>query len=489
MPRRRFASATRLLAALTLLATLSGALAPPARAAGGQPSQISFFGMNTYFTGLERQAIDGDTGVEHLVKAGRAAGVGWAREELSWANIEPGRKGSWNWGYFDKRIGQMAGAGYGIIGMLLTTPEWARVPDCKARARGAATYEYWCPPANVRDYSDFVWTIVERYDGDGVMDAPGSPRIAAWQIWNEPSAPLTWPGTPAEYGHMLVEAYKAAKAADETATITLGGVYLFDGLGTDPTDGILFYNHMIAAVPESLETFDVLPIHPYMTSAAPDAPRIHASITLWGRILLAQSWLKQHQGHRGQRPLWISELGWATGRGGEGCPPNTVPDESLAATYLVRSYMIALALGVQHLSYFQLEDKFDGRDKQTCDDASAILDAAGTGYREKPAYAAYRTMTQQLAGATFLGFGKAHVYRYNPRDQNYVGLYHMRFRRADGMRVDVLWRTLGSQNVDLPLETRGGAQLITRDGEPTALAGRSARVMVGEQPVYVVQKP
>ncbi len=486
MEHRRLALFAR---TLILVLAMLFPMAIPAHAAPNQPAHISFFGMNTYITGLERIAIDGDKGVEHLIGAGRSAGVEWGREELSWANIEPGRKGGWNWGYFDKRMLQMANAGYGMTGMLLTTPEWARVPDCKARAKAANTYEYWCPPANVRDYADFVWTIIERYDGDGDSDAPGSPRIATWQIWNEPSAPLTWPGSPEEYGRMLVEAYKAGKAADPTATITLGGVYLFDGLGTDPTDGIPFYNHMIAAVPESQETFDALPIHPYMTNAAPDAPKIHASITLWGRILLAQRWLNDHQGRRGVRPLWISELGWATGPGRDGCPPNTVPDESLVATYMVRSHAIALALGVQNMSFFQLEDKFDGRDKQVCDDASALLGTAANGYREKPAFVAYRTMTQQLAGATFLGFGKAHVYRYNPRDQNYIGLYHLRFRRADGTRVDVLWRTLGSKAVDLALETRGGADVVSLDGGRQAIAGRSVRVDVGEQPVYVVQKP
>ena len=477
---------TPLLSLFTAL-ILCSMLIQPSQAAPKQPQQISFFGMNTYITGLERIAKDGDDGIAQLVGAGRTAGVAWAREELSWANIEPGYKASWNWPYFDKRINQLANAGYGIVGMLLTTPEWARVPNCKARAQAVGTYEYWCPPARVRDYADFVWTMVERYDGDGIMDAPGSPRIAVWQIWNEPSAPITWLGSPADYGHMLVEAYKAAKAADPSATVTLGGVYLFDGLGTDPTDGILFYNRVIAAVPEARETFDVLPIHPYMTAAAPDAPRIHATITMWGRILLAQSWLKQNQGRRGIRPLWISELGWST-CSAEGRPPHTVPDEGLAATYMVRAHGIALALGVQHFSYFQLEDKFDGREPQICDDASAILDTTRSGYREKPAFAAYRTMSSLLRNASFLGFGKAHSYRYNPRDQNYVGLYHLRFSQPDGTRIDLLWRTLGSQDVNLNLEGKTSADLISRDGERTALRGKSVQVAVGEAPLWLVQR-
>ncbi|HMO56607.1 MAG TPA: hypothetical protein PKC19_04565, partial [Roseiflexaceae bacterium] len=276
-----------------------------------QPEAISFFGMNTYITGQERYRNDGEAGVAELTRLGRQAGIAWAREEISWANLETHTKGGWNWRFMDNRVSQLADEGYGVIGMLLTTPKWARVGDCAARARRAATEEYWCPPVNPRDFADYVWTVIERYDGDGLFDAPGSPRIAAWQIWNEPSAALTWPGSPREYGEMLVAAYQAGKAADPTAVIALGGMYIFDGLGTDPTDAIPFLNAMVRDVPESLHTFDALAIHPYMTSAAPDAPGIHATITLWGRIQRAQRWLNEHPGIPGVRPLWISELGWS----------------------------------------------------------------------------------------------------------------------------------------------------------------------------------
>lgn len=474
---------------ITLLSLLIGpapALAEPQQ----QPSTIDFFGLNTYITGLERIANDGDDGIATLTARGRAAGAAWAREELSWANIEPGRKGNWNFDYMDRRIGQLADAGYGIVGMLLTTPEWARVRDCARRAAEARTETYWCPPASPRDFADFAWTIVERYDGDGFMDAPGSPRIAAWQIWNEPSAPLTWPGTPAEYGAMLVEAYKAMKAADNSAIVTLGGVYIFDGLGTDPTDGLPFYSHMIAAVPESLHTWDALPIHPYMTSAAPDAPGIHATITVWGRILTAQRWLQQHVGNNGVRPLWISELGWFTCRCGQvDCPPSSVRDESTAATYMVRAHAIALSLGVQHVSYFQLEDKFDGEWGHACEDAAAMLGTKAEGYREKPVFQAYRTMTEQLVGASFAGYGSAHRYRLNPNDQNYSGLYHLRFRAAGGAWVDVLWRTVGSQQVVLAREPRTQAEIISRDGERTQVSTPRITLTIGEEPVYVWQGP
>lgn len=470
---------------MLLVITVPAAAAPSV--APKPPPQVPFFGMNTYFTGNERAENDGEDGIAELLSRGRAGGIGWAREEISWANLERA-KGQWNWNWMDRRILQISKAGYGLTGMLLTTPTWARVPDCVQRAAAAKTEQYWCPPARPRDYSDFVWTVIERYDGDGFQDAPGSPRIAAWQIWNEPSAPLTWPGSPEEYGHILVEGYKAGKAADEQAIIALGGVYIFDGLGTDPTDGIPFYNRMIAAVPEAQLTFDALALHPFMTSAAPDALGIFSTITIWGRILNGQNWLKTHTRNGEIRPLWLSEIGWAACKSGvPSCPSSLTPSEQEPATYMVRSYAVALALGVQQVSYFQFEDKFDGTWGDPAGDAASILDTKEHDYRPKAAYFAYKTMVEQLTGARFLGFGAAHSYRYNPRDQNRNGLYHMRFALPDGARVDLLWRTAGVQEVTIPLELGHGGALITRDGERQALNGRSARITVGEAPVYMRQ--
>jgi hypothetical protein len=484
---RRYERIIALIGALLMLLVMVVPAAAESSAVPPPPPQVPFFGMNTYFSGYERSKNDGEDGISALVSRGRAAGAAWGREEMSWANLEPA-KGRWNWSWLDKRILQMAQAGYGVTGMLLTTPMWARVSDCKQRAAAAHTEEYWCLPANPRDYADFVWTIIERYDGDGFQDAPGSPRVAAWQIWNEPSARLTWPATPEEYGRMLVEAYKAGKAADNQAIIALGGVYIFDGLGTDPTDGILFYDRMIAAVPESQLTFDALAIHPFMTSAAPDALGIFSTITMWGRVLTAQGWLKAHTRKGEVRPLWLSEIGWAACKsGGPNCPSALTHSEQEPATFMVRAYAVALALGVQQVSYFQLEDKFDGKWGDPAGDAAAILDIKANGYRPKAAYFAYKTMAEQLTNARFLGFGAAHSYRYNPRDQNRNGTYHMRFALPGGARVDLLWRTAGEQNVTIPLDLGRDGALISRDGERKVLHGRSAQITVGEAPLYVRQ--
>ncbi len=72
----------------------------------------------------------------------------------------------------------------------------------------------------------FVRATVERYDGDGINDAPGSPVVTYWELYNEPDASIYvlgddwhkgWGSTGAEYAEMLSVAYEAIKQANPKA--------------------------------------------------------------------------------------------------------------------------------------------------------------------------------------------------------------------------------------------------------------------------------
>jgi hypothetical protein len=534
-----------------LLAALLLAGAAPARPApielAAQPQALGFFGLNTYFTGLERSGRDGEDGVATLVARGREAGAAWAREELSWANMERDAKERWQWGLFDRRLRAAADAGYGIVGMLLTTPRWARVGDCASRieryaAAGVRAADFWCPPASAQDFADYVGAVVERYDADGVADAPGSPRVAAWQIWNEPNHWETWPGSPAEYAAILQAGYAAAKSADPTAVVATGGLYVLDGGWADGVghqDGLRFLGDAIAASPAAWRSFDALAVHPYMPDVAPDQPGLYGAVSLWGRLSAARAWLDERTAGLGgpARPLWVSELGWSTcaaaeadclaggaaagaaaaaaasdprllgpsvagayaGAAGE-AGPNAEPGGALAAAvvgkseqqqadYLVRAHGIALALGVQHLSWFQLEDKFDGTARNFWEEA-AIFRTRAQGYAPKPAATAYSVLARQLAGAQFLGYGPLHTFAHAPTAGVPEARFHLRFRAADGALLDLIWRNAGAEAVSMPLEPGLFPELTGRDGAPLALAtaGGAARFSVGESPVYLRQR-
>ena len=449
------------LLALLLLTTMLAPAAPPARATARQPGvPPSLFGLNMYITGRERS----DAEAAALVGMAGPAGAHWTREEICWACW--GREAENR--FYDRRLGMLADAGIGIIGMLLTTPKEYRDPGCVAHAKAINQPEYWCQPTDMDAYARWAAMVVERYDGDGYRDAPGSPRVAAWEIWNEPDMDGTWlpKADPGAYALMLRKAYDAIKAADPTALVLSGGVYVFDGVGQDA-----FMDRVVELA--GWDSFDVLSIHPWLIDHAPDDPRLinpreRFDVTVPGRINLAKGWVAARGGGK---PVWVTEVGWSTCGGA--CEPQFAKSEEQQANYMVRTFVLAAAAGVEHVSYFQLEDKFDGG-QQPWGPAAILY----SNLSPKPAYLAYGTMVAQLQFGSYQGTGPAHR-------QGVVANH--RFALADGGTVDVLWAVSGQRAVELPLTPGLSASLVERDGGERALGGGAARLTLGEGPLYVRQ--
>lgn len=439
---------------LTPLPTLSVVQAQSAPSPG-------LFGLNMYITGHERSKEE----ARALIKMARQIGASWTREEISWATWGKRARN----GFYDERIGMLSDAGIGIIGMLLTTPQEYRDPACVAYAASTGHPDYWCAPTDLEAFADWAGQVAERYDGDGTDDAPGSPRVAAWEIWNEPDQDGTWlpHADPVAYGTMLRLAYDAIKAADSTAIVLNGGVMTFDTIGVNA-----FMDRVVEVA--GWNSFDALSLHPWLIDHAPDSPslinpRQRFDVTIPGRIALAQQWVADRGGGK---PIWITEVGWSTC--GDRCEPQFAWSEDQQADYMVRTFVLAAANGVQHVSYFQLEDKFQGN-QVPWSQAAIVRD----DLNPKLAYLAYGTMVAQLQFAHYAGTGQFHV----PGT-----LADYRFTLDDGGSVAVLWRTSGSQAIDFPLAAGQGATLVQRDGAEEVLpAGGSARLIVNEHPIYVHQ--
>ena len=452
-----------------------------------QPEAISFWGMNAYLS--KRERISAGDNLLELARLAREAGVAWTREELPWDLIEPNDDDFR--GVYDADLRLAAEQGFGIIGVLLTTPAWARDGTCAGN--------YWCPPADVNEYAEFAAWMVERYDGDGRDDAPGSPRVAYWQIWNEPNDTALWPdigGGPnarkLRYGQLLVAAYQAIKAADPTATVLSGGVYIYDGsCAGGLCDGLNFFNAeggVFRQVPAARQAFDIFAIHPYIPDRRPDDPAIPRIITVEGRIRNTRAWLDNPAVGRPDAPLWISELGWCTAPGA--CPGGAQISEAQQANYLVRSLVIAQQNGVQHASWFQLEDAFNNPNR-LWGNAAILRQYNGTTYPLKPAYVAYRTLATQLAGAAPIGAGPLHTHSYDPANPfvGSGGTYNYRYTQGATV-IDVLWRPDDTLQVNLPVAAGATVTRVTIDGSATPLApsGGTVSLTLSEEPIIVVQR-
>ena len=486
---KRASRGLALILCLFAVAPMEVAFRPTPTIAATQSDAISYWGMNLYLSKRERRNHDN---LLALAASAKAAGFRWTREELPWDLIEPYDNRFLD--VYDGTLKLAADQGFSIIGMLLTTPAWAR--DASCRATGPA---YWCPPADVDEYAQFAAWMTERYDGDGQSDAPGSPRIAAWEIWNEPNDKLLGPNIGRDgnarkrrYGEMLVAAYRAIKEADPTARVLIGGVYIFDGGCHDGVcDGLNFLNApggVFRQVPAARRAFDIFSIHPFIPTDRPDAPDIPRLITVEGRIRSSREWLNSASVGRLDAPIWITEIGWCTEVGT--CPGFVQVTEEQQANYLVRSMVIAQQHGVQHTSWFQFEDAFSDSSREW-GNAAIVRDFNGVIYPPKRAYYAYRTLVDRIGSATPAGPGPVHTHSYDP-SQPYVGdngVYDYRYHDGSTL-IDVLWIPSGTATVSFPIVEGSTVTRVERDGAASRVypSGGVIHLGLSERPFMIIQE-
>ncbi len=466
---------------LGLLAAGTGLEAGPAAAVrpAVTADQIPFYGVNAYLTALERS----DAEVPGLIQALQDLGVVWVREEIPWASID-----QYGYGHYDARLKQVYDAGLRIIGILETTAWSASDPSCRA---AYPNDWWWCEPVDVSypnsPWANFVRTTVERYDGDGVNDAPGSPRIDVWEIWNEPDqgcdpakGMLNWcpKANPNKYGQMLKTAYRVIKEQDPTALVSVGGLYVFDGVGDknfflhykDDPNGKGVYDYH----PDIADYYDLFAIHPYMTNVWPDDPSLTTpwyDVSLAGRIQLVRDHAPLVDSQGRAKPIWITELGWPSD-GNYGFYDGSQADA------LLRAFAIAASKGVAHLSWFQLEDKFNGG--QGVWSTMTLIRNDGT---RRPSFTAYQQWVTWVDGLPFVGFGPVHG----------GGRWDVAFEDPGRRRVEVLWRSDGgSETVWVPVDTSRYALFwwVDRTGKKTGLApsGGQVQLALSGSPILLIQE-
>ena len=168
-----------------------------------KPSVESFFGhhINSWFGGA-------------FVRQAERLGLSWQRNHnmlqttwWKWVQPEPGEP---QWAY-DFQLGYCKQAGMFVLGEFFATPYWAADPP-QPKPKGKGAYpKGWKPKLDLLD--KYVRMTVNRYKD----------TIRVWEVWNEPDVPMFWQGTPEEFGRLSEVACRAAKAADPTCTVLIGG--------------------------------------------------------------------------------------------------------------------------------------------------------------------------------------------------------------------------------------------------------------------------
>lgn len=388
-----------------------------------------------------------------------ASGADWIRTTIPWMHVERNNTtpDNFNWAPIDEILAPAIEGCHHIIGTHADAPAWA------ASEPGG--------PINRTSLSELVQymsALVERYDGDGINDAPGSPIVDYWEMYNEPDISQELPGDGGgwgeygtQYAQMLAAVYPAIKAANPNAKVLFGGIAYINFLDEGPQGMFVrsFLDDVLAAGGGNY--FDYMNFHSYGEMPTWEAPAMLNRLAKMREILAEYGLTK---------PYVITETGWYS---------NLNSNQEIQARYTTQLYTHGKVGGIQVLVHFTLADLGGDFPYDT-----GLVTSADTGNPIAPklAFAAFKTFQNMLERAQYVSTvpSKSTVEAYEFAD---VGagrtIYVAWLNPANGTGQSAV--TLPVRSVDL-YDLYGNFLRTESDDDGTLT------IAVTAQPVYAIEK-
>lgn len=289
-------------------------------------------------------------------------GVQWVREDFHWHRVQPTPL-TYDWTFSDASMRALLKRKIQILGVLGPSVGWA------TKERTDPDYDVSFYPPEPRLFAEYVRAVVHRYKR----------YIKHWEIWNEPDLEHFWRGgpDPVAYAELLKIAAETIRSVDPEAKILIGGFNPFDTSFLQAVAAQGVWN-----------SFDIIAIHPYINPWAPEE----------GNLLAVTDGVRLVASQYGEKPIWITEVGWASGPSDRDAVGNTNQDEQ--ANYLVRSMLILWQTGVERIFWYTLKDD-PGNPYGLFEYGNGRTDFS----RPKKAYTAFQTLNRQLQGTRFVASG------------------------------------------------------------------------------------
>ncbi|MHB8104631.1 MAG: glycoside hydrolase 5 family protein [Dehalococcoidales bacterium] len=372
----------------------------------------------------------------------RAAGGAFDRpffEIFQWGNIEKTR-GNFDFIETDSTGKDAQAYGMHIIANIQPFAYWDQLA-------GYGNSQHKGKPYDIVAYANFITKLVERYDGDAIDDMPGlTVPIKHWELMNEPEfQPMYFQGTPADYVDTLKVTYAAIKQADPGAYLVQGGMASMMDVSIPFWEGVFEAG--------GAQYMDILNMHSIGHGE-------HLNIPAF-KQLLAKCGLQD-------KPIWVTEVQYQQSR-----ETQNYTNEDYAKT-LARSYIFALANGVDKLFYVNLKMPPGHNSGIPFDERSALITNKG----EKSAlFKAHLTISKMLGDLDLDGGDTVEIIR--ERVGNWFieeGQYKFTIH---GKTIYALWGT-----GPLPAEITGQVRVIDITGaERTADA---ASLQLTSSPIFIL---
>ena len=390
------------------------------------------------------------------------SGATWIRNELAWRSVEPENTApaDYNWNTVARVVAAATDGNFNILLTLNFAPDWA------AESTNGPIYA-----DNLDDFAEYVGAVVERLDGDGIDDLPGSPVVTHFQFYNEPDrspAPDDrggWGYAPEAYADMLKAVAPAVRAANPNAKIVFGGLAhdWFEEQG-GPYVRSFLDNVLTQDVGDSFDVFAFHVYPPFAANWTTRGPGLYEK-TLHIRDILTD--------HGLDKPMMISEAGMHSND-----DPGYPMTEELQARYVPELYAEAIAAGVQTLFWFSFVDPPSWYPYQN----GLVTDEDPP--RRKPAYRTYQRTAQILSGTHGDGVlstaetGDPAMQVYRLRDD------------AESRTVYVAWMTPIDGNGAAALVLPGAAATVTTiHGQTSTVNDANDGVRDGSFTVNVTAQP
>jgi hypothetical protein len=290
-------------------------------------------------------------------------------ELFKWGDIEK-EPGKYDFVELDGHVLMAQAYGFHILANIQPFAYWDQMKchqDLPVSA-GREIYDTKGKPCDMGLYKNFITKLVERYDGDGLDDMPGLIiPIKHWEIMNEPEfqePPLDFfQGSPADYFETLKATYEAVKDADAEALVVQGGMA---GMMEDCTN---FWQPVFDL--GGADYFDIANMHSIGHGE-------HLNIPAF-KEFLSKNGIED-------MPIWVTEVQCQQAQ-----QTWNYSNEDFAKA-LVRSYVFALANGVDKLFYVNIKMP-PVKEGVPFDERSALIQDNG---EKSPLFYAHLTVANML---------------------------------------------------------------------------------------------
>jgi formylglycine-generating enzyme required for sulfatase activity/DNA-binding beta-propeller fold protein YncE len=350
-------------------------------------------------------------------------------------------------------------------------------------------------------YYDYVYHVVERYDGDGINDMPGLNRpVIYFELGNEVDYKRTRQDVSHDYmspedyvRKRLIPGYKAAKAANPNCIVMCAGLGMEsnvagDHVGRFNTDYLEAMYRAIKQNDGSVYNYymDKVAIHYYSEYQNPE--KIEQNIEQVKAVILS------NEGK--EKPIWITEFGFPTGANKDG---GFVHSEENQASVLTRYLALMFVNGIERAVIFNLKDETVDENAPdansfglydvACEDGTETITA-------KKSVKAIETMVDVLDGLVPLeakrqSVGKGTLFEIvfeDPADQSKkVTVFWYTEMDGTGQKDSVDYSD-DEMAVVLSVDSKD-VYLVDMVGKITSpqVYNTSVMVMAGEEPQYLVE--